>query len=65
LRREINGGLNVVEQWNGATDFVRFARRGEFVSNVREDHEVSMLSLELHGLHIGEEVYPLAQNLLV
>jgi TnpA family transposase len=47
LRREINGGLNVVEQWNGATDFVRFARRGEFVSNVREDHEISMLALHL------------------
>src|SRR5574344_2199597 len=27
LRREINEGLNVVEQWNGATDFVFFARR--------------------------------------
>jgi TnpA family transposase len=37
----------VIEQWNGATDFVRFARRGEFVSNVREDHEVSMLALHL------------------
>jgi TnpA family transposase len=47
LRREINGGLNVIEQWNGATDFVRFARRGEFVSNVREDHEVCMLALHL------------------
>lgn len=33
LRREINEGLNVVEQWNGATDFVFFARRGEMVSN--------------------------------
>jgi TnpA family transposase len=22
LRREINEGLNIVEQWNGATDFV-------------------------------------------
>ena len=29
LRREINDGLNAVEQWNGATDFVFFARRGE------------------------------------
>ncbi|WP_132355561.1 Tn3 family transposase [Photorhabdus khanii] len=29
LRREINEGLNVVEQWNGATDFVFFARRGD------------------------------------
>lgn len=47
LRREIHEGLNVVEQWNGATDFVFFARRGELASNHREDHEVSMLSLHL------------------
>ncbi|MGE5532679.1 MAG: Tn3 family transposase, partial [Bacteroidota bacterium] len=47
LRREINEGLNVVEQWNGATDFVFFARRGEMVSNRREDHEISMLVLHL------------------
>ncbi|MCP5093851.1 MAG: Tn3 family transposase [Gammaproteobacteria bacterium] len=47
LRREINEGLNVVEQWNGATDFVFFARRGELSSNRREDHEISMLSLHL------------------
>jgi TnpA family transposase len=47
LRREINEGLNVVEQWNGATDFVFFARKGELSSNRREDHEVSMLALHL------------------
>jgi TnpA family transposase len=47
LRREINAGLNVVEQWNGATDFVFFARRGELASNRHEDHETSMLSLHL------------------
>ena len=47
LRREINEGLNVIEQWNGANDFVFFARRGEFVSNRREDHEISMLGLHL------------------
>jgi TnpA family transposase len=46
-RREINEGLNVVEQWNGATDFVFFARRGEMASNQREDHEISMLALHL------------------
>jgi TnpA family transposase len=40
-------GLNVVEQWNGATDFVFFARRGEMVSNRQEDHEISMLALHL------------------
>ena len=37
----------VVEQWNGANDFVFFARRGELASNRREDHEVSMLALHL------------------
>jgi TnpA family transposase len=47
LRREIHEGLNVVEQWNGATDFVFFARRGEMVSNRLEDHEISMLALHL------------------
>jgi TnpA family transposase len=47
LRREIQEGLNVIEQWNGANDFVFFARRGELASNRREDHEVSMLALHL------------------
>ena len=47
LRREIHEGLNVIEQWNGATDFVFFARRGELVSNRHEDHETSMLCLHL------------------
>ena len=47
LRREINEGLNVIEQWNGANDFVFFARRGEMASNRREDHEISMLALHL------------------
>jgi hypothetical protein len=47
LRREINEGLNIVEQWNSANDFIFFARRGEMVSNRREDHEISMLVLHL------------------
>ena len=47
LRREINEGLNVIEQWNSANDFVFFARRGEFASNRREDQEISMLCLHL------------------
>jgi TnpA family transposase len=47
LRREINEGLNVVEQWNSANDFIFFARQGGFASNRREDHEVSMLALHL------------------
>jgi len=47
LRREIHEGLNVIEQWDGANDFVFFARRGELASNRHEDHEVSMLALHL------------------
>lgn len=47
LRREIHEGLNVIEQWNSATDFVFFARKGELTSNRREDHEISMLALHL------------------
>jgi len=47
LRVEINDGLNVVEQWNSANDFIFFARRGEVSSNRREDQELSMLSLHL------------------
>lgn len=47
LRREIHEGLNVVEQWNSANDFVFFARRGELASNRREDQEISMLCLHL------------------
>ena len=47
LRRETHEGLNVIEQWNGANNFVFFARRGELASNRREDHEVSMLALHL------------------
>ena len=47
LRVEINDGLNVVEQWNSANDFIFFARRGEVSSNRREDQGLSMLSLHL------------------
>ncbi|MGJ0635881.1 Tn3 family transposase [Xenorhabdus bovienii] len=38
LRRKVNEKLNVAEQWNGTTDFVFFARRGEIASNRREAH---------------------------
>ena len=42
----------MVEQWNGATDFVFFARRGEMVSNrPRDQHACSASDSELHGLY--------------
>jgi TnpA family transposase len=47
LRREIHEGLNVIEHWNGANDFVFFGKRGELASNEREDNELSMLALHL------------------
>ncbi|UJB72243.1 Tn3 family transposase (plasmid) [Acaryochloris sp. 'Moss Beach'] len=47
LRVEINEGLNVVERWNGANDFIYFGRGGEFATNKRENQELSALALHL------------------
>ena len=47
LRREIHEGLNVVETWNSANDFILYGKGGEFASNKREDQEVGMLALHL------------------
>jgi hypothetical protein len=35
------------EQWNGANDFVFFAKRGELASNRSDDHVTSILCLHL------------------
>lgn len=47
LRREIHEGLQVVETWNSANNFILYGKGGEFASNKREDHELLMLSLHL------------------
>ena len=47
LRREIQEGLNVVENWNSANDFILFGKGGDLASNRREDLEISMLALHL------------------
>lgn len=47
IRREIQEGLNVVEQWNGANDFIYFGRSGEMTSNRLEHQELAMLCLHL------------------
>jgi TnpA family transposase len=47
LRREIHEGLNVIETWNGANDFILYGKGGEFASNRLEDTEISMLCLHL------------------
>ena len=47
LRREVNAGLNVVENWNGAHSFIFFGKGGEVASNRLEDQELSVLALHL------------------
>jgi TnpA family transposase len=47
LRREIHGGLNVVENWNSANGFINFGKGGEIATNRLEDQEVSMLTMHL------------------
>ena len=52
LRQQINSGLNVVENWNGANDFIYYGKSGEITSNSREDQEISMLCLHLLQISI-------------
>ena len=52
LRREIHEGLNVIESWNGANDFIFFGKGGEIASNRADDQEISMLSLHLVQLSL-------------
>jgi len=47
LRREIHEGLNVVENWNSANDFILFGKSSEIASNRRDEQELTMLSLHL------------------
>jgi len=47
LRREIQDGLQVIENWNSANDFILYGKSGEFTSNRWEDQEILMLSLHL------------------
>ncbi len=47
LRREIHEGLQVIETWNSANDFILYGKGGEFASNRVEDQELAMLSLHL------------------
>jgi TnpA family transposase len=47
LRREIEEGLNVVENWNSANSFIHFGKGGEMATNRILDQEVGMLTLHL------------------
>ena len=47
LRYEVNEGLNVVERWNAANDFLCYGRQGIFATNSREQQETTTLCLQL------------------
>ncbi|MEU7458264.1 Tn3 family transposase [Streptosporangium roseum] len=47
LRREINSGLQVVENWSSANDKIFYGREGVLTGADREHAEVSMLTLHL------------------
>ena len=47
LRHEVEAGLNGVERWNEANDFIRYGRQGIFTTNSREQQEIAALCLQL------------------
>jgi TnpA family transposase len=47
LRHEVEAGLNVVERWNEASDFLCYGRQGVFATNSREQQEITTLCLQL------------------
>lgn len=47
LRREINEGLNVVEQWNSANGFIFYGKNSEIATNRLDEQELSVLCLHL------------------
>lgn len=47
VRQEIQEGLNVVENWNSANDFIFYAKNGDFTASRVALQEISMLSLHL------------------
>lgn len=47
VRQEIQEGLNVVENWNSANEFIFYAKNGEFTASRVALQEISMLCLHL------------------
>lgn len=53
LRREINEGLNVVENWNSANKDIFYGKAGDLTGDDREHVETSALALHLVQAAIG------------
>jgi TnpA family transposase len=47
VRREIQDGLNVVENWNSANGFIFYGKRGEVSTNDVDAQEIAILSMHL------------------
>ncbi len=47
VRREVQEGLNVVENWNSANGFIFYGKRGEISSNDVDAQEVAILAMHL------------------
>jgi Tn3 transposase DDE domain len=47
LQREINAGLNVVENYNGVNDYIFFGKSGELSTSRCEEQEISMICLQI------------------
>lgn len=47
VRREVHAGLNIIENWNGANDFIFYGKHGEFATNRLDQQELTALSLHL------------------
>jgi TnpA family transposase len=47
IRREIQAGLNVIENWNGVNDFIFYGKSGELETNNPVEQELAVLSLHL------------------
>ncbi len=47
LRQEIEEGINVIENWNSANNFIWYGKGGEIAVNNKEDQETAILALHL------------------
>jgi TnpA family transposase len=47
VRQEIQEGLNVIENWNGANAFTWLGKGGEIAVNNKDDQEIAILALHL------------------